>query len=129
VEDTGIFEFVDDVGDEREGILVLNRERVQLTVVLHRTELPSFFLTKKKGEAKGEIEGLNITSSGHIIEEGIEGGLFYRTKRVNLAVVFGDGFRFEIDGMIPFAKWREFVRCGFLKNLSIFEVLFRDHLF
>jgi len=49
-------------------------------------------LTKKKGEAKGEIEGRDITTSGHIVEEGVESCLFHRTKRINLAVILRDGF-------------------------------------
>src|SRR5882762_8927482 len=35
-EDSSGFEFIDDVGNQRERILIFNRERVQLTVVLDR---------------------------------------------------------------------------------------------
>jgi len=53
-EDSGIFEFVDDVGDKRERVLVLDRERVQLTVVLHRTEFTIFLLNKERKEKRRE---------------------------------------------------------------------------
>jgi len=108
-EDTSIFEFVDDVGDERERVLVLDRERVQLTVVLHRTEFTILLFDEEEGRSEGGNRRSNITSSGHIIKESIEGGLFHRTKGINLAVILGDSFRFEIDGMIPFAEWRKFM--------------------
>jgi len=108
-EDSGVFEFVDDVRDERERILVLDRERVQLMVVLHWTEFTILLLDKEERRSKRGNQGSDITLSGHIIEESIEGGLFHRTEGINLAVILRDGFMFEIDGMIPFAEWREFV--------------------
>jgi len=89
--------------------LVLDRERVQLTVVLHRTEFTILLLDKEEGRSESGDRGSDMTTSGHIIEEGIESSLFHRTKRINLAVILGNGFRFKIDGMIPFTEWREFV--------------------
>jgi len=76
---------------------------------LHRTEFTILLLDKEEGRSKGRDRRLDITTSGHIIEESIESGLFHRTKGVNLAVILRDGLRFEINVMIPFAKWREFV--------------------
>ena len=80
-----------------------------MTVVLHRTEFTIFLLNKEERRSEGGNRRSDITTSGHIIKEGIEGGLFHRTEGVNLAVVFGDGARFEINSVIPFAEWREFV--------------------
>ena len=107
--DSSILEFVDDIRDERKGVLVLDHERVQLTVILHQMEFTILLLDKEEGRSEGGNRGSNITTSSHIIEESIESGLFHRTKGVNLAVILWDGFRFEINSMIPFAERREFV--------------------
>ena len=72
-------------------------------------EFTILLLDKEEGRSEGRNQGSNITTSGHIIEESVKSCLFYRTERVDLAVVFRDGFRFEINSVIPFAEWREFV--------------------
>ena len=80
-----------------------------MTIVLHRTEFTILLLDKEEGRSEGRDRGSDITTSSHIVKESIESGLFHRTKGINLAVVLRDGFGFEIDGMIPFVKWREFM--------------------
>jgi len=40
----------------------------------------------------------------HVFKEGIEGGLFNGTERINLAVVFRDGIRFQFNRMIPLSE-------------------------
>ena len=126
---TSILKFVDDIGDEREEVLVLDHEQVQLTVVLHWMEFTILLLNKEEGRSEGRNRGSNITTSGHIIEEGIESGLFHRTKGINLTIVFRDSLGFKIYSVIPFMKWGKFVRRRFFKDLSVFEILFQDHLF
>ena len=80
-----------------------------MAIVLYQTEFTILLFDKEEGRSKGGDQRSYITTSGHIIKEGIKSGLFHRTKWVNLAVILRDGFWFEIDSMIPFAEWREFV--------------------
>ena len=40
-----------------EGVSVFDHDLVQLSVVLYETKLPSFFLIKKTGEDRGDLDG------------------------------------------------------------------------
>ena len=80
-----------------------------MVIVLYLAEFTILLLDKEEGRSEGGNRRSNITSSGHIIEEGIESGLFHRTEGINLAIILRDGFGFKINGMIPFAEWGKFV--------------------
>src|SRR5882762_9419281 len=115
-EDSGGLEFIDDVGNQRERILIFNRERVQLTVVLDQAQLTILLLDKEERRGEGGLRRANITSFGHIFEEGIKGNLFTGTKGIDFAIVFGNSVGFQLDSMIPFTEWGQGLRGRFLKD-------------
>ena len=56
-EDLGVSQFIYEVGDEGKGVGVANGVFVDVTVVLARAESSILLLTKKNGEAWGELDG------------------------------------------------------------------------
>ena len=53
----GTVELIDQFGDERKWVLVLDSHLIQLSIILYQAECPSFFLMKKMGEAIRDFEG------------------------------------------------------------------------
>ena len=46
-----VFQLIHKVGDEREGVGITSGVFIEVLIVLTGAEFPSFFLTKKKGDA------------------------------------------------------------------------------
>ena len=59
-EDLGVFKFVDEVGDQGEGICISNSMAVEISVILTRSEASILFFDKEEGGGLGGFGRTNF---------------------------------------------------------------------
>ena len=77
-EQFGIFEFVDEIGDEGEWISVAGGMFVQASVILTGAETAVFLLDKEEWGSLGEVRRANLSTVEVFLEEVFGGFSFFR---------------------------------------------------
>ena len=68
-EDFGVFEFVDEIGDQGEGICVSDSMTVKVLVVLTRSEAAILFLDEEEGRSLGGFGRTNFSRAKVFVDE------------------------------------------------------------
>jgi hypothetical protein len=104
-EDCFVLEFIHDVGNEREGILISNGLSVELAIVLYQAKFTILLLYKEERRSKRGFGGANVATLQHVLEEIIKCCLFEGRERIH------------------FTARGEFFECLLFKDLSIVEIV------
>jgi hypothetical protein len=96
----GSFEFVEEVGDSREGVSVPDGGLVELSVILTGSKGAVLLFNKEEGGGLGGNGVADISFLQVVFDEGIEFTIFSRGETVNLPSLWLET-GFEVDAMIP----------------------------
>ena len=110
--DLGVFEFVDEVRDQREGVRVSDGVFIEVTIVLAGSESAVLFLDKEEGRCLRGFRRADLPGAKVFINEVIGSLSFFYREGVKFPNLWDKGFT-EIDGVVVGSRGG-YVVCGFL---------------
>ena len=97
--DLGVFEFVDEVRDQREGICVSDGVFIEVAIILARSESAILFLDKEEGRCLGGFGQADLSRAKVFINEVVGSLSFFYREGVKFPNLWDKGF-VEVDGVI-----------------------------
>ena len=90
-EDLGVFKFVDEIGDQGEGICVSNSMAIEISVILARSEVSILFFDEE-GRSLGGFGRMNFSRAKVFIDELIHGLPFLDREGIEFSYFRDEGF-------------------------------------
>ena len=119
--DLGVFKFVDEVRDQREGVCVPDGVFIEVAIVLARSESAVLFLDKEEGGCLGGFRRVDLPGAKVFINEVVGGLPFFYREGIKFPNLWDKGL-IEVDGMVIGSSGGYMV-CGFLgENLGVLSV-------
>ena len=121
-------ESIHELSDEWEWGGVVHSEGVQSAVILDRSEITIFLLNEEEGECIRGFGLADVSLFKVLCDEFLQGDVFTRGQRVDFAVHRIRGVWFQINGVIPLARFREAMCSVFTEYFHMFVVMGQDDL-
>ena len=121
-EDLGVFEFVNEIGDKREGVCISDSVFIEISVVLAGSESAVLYLDKEERRSLRRFGQADFPGAEVFIYEFICGLLFFYQEGIEFPYLRDKGF-VKVDSVVVGSGGR-YVVCGFLgEYLGILSVL------
>ena len=123
--DLGIFEFVDEIRDQGEGICISNCMAIEILVILAGSKASILFLDEEERRSLGGFGWTNFPRAKVFVDELICSLPFFDREGVEFSYFWDEGF-VQVYGMVVGSGWGYMIS-GFLgENLSVFGILSRE---
>ena len=120
-EDLSVFEFVDEIRDQGEGICVSDRVAIKISVVLAGSETSILFLNEEERRSLGGFGWTDLSGAKILINEFICSFLFFDREGIEFANFRDEGL-VKVYDMVIGSGWGYMV-CGFFgEDLSVVHV-------
>ena len=90
--DLGIFKFVDEVGNQGEGVCISDSMAVEVSVILARSEASILFLDKEERRSLGGLGWTDFPRTKVSVDELICGLLFFDGEGIKFSYFWDKGF-------------------------------------
>ena len=91
-EDLGVFKFVDEVGNQGEGVCISDSMAVEVSVILARSEASILFLDEEERGSLGGFGQMDFPRAKVFIDELICGHLFFDREGIKFSYFWDKGF-------------------------------------
>ena len=91
-EDFGVFKFVDEIGDQWEGICISNSMAIEISVIMARSEASIPFFYEEERRSLEGIGRMNFPRAKVFVDELICSLLFLDREGVEFSYFWGEGF-------------------------------------
>jgi hypothetical protein len=108
---------VDQLGNEREGIVISDGPLIDMSVILDRVKLTILLFNEEEGSGIGTFRGTDISLFHMFLHELLQFFLFELGEGIDLSGYGTRGIRFEFDSMVPDSWFRETLGSLFAEDL------------
>lgn len=117
-EDMRFLEFIDKLGNQGKGILVLDSVLIEFAIILYRVQCSVLLFNEEKGTHHWRFGGSDVPFLKVFVQKLVKLNLFFVREWIGFASLWLE-VGFEINGVIPFGISWETFGCAFVKDSEI----------